>query len=137
MKFFLSVIIFGLFVAAVVGQRWIGIGERQPGETLLGFIEDSSISVTPQNHTFQLFYQGVPGNVISYVYVNIDPKYSRVQFPVLGQFYDFWITIFLTNTTYLSANMYVYGFLPGLHEKKNFELPVQEPDIITLNGDDY
>lgn len=73
MKYYSAIIVLAC-VVGVFGSTYISIGNRVPGEYLLGFVQNSTTyTPNPQNHTTQLFFQGTPGNNITFVHVNIFP----------------------------------------------------------------
>ncbi|GAB0090891.1 integral component of membrane [Sergentomyia squamirostris] len=132
-----------LLTALVLGHNDhtnIVIGNRVPGEIFLGFKENATINTaTPQTHEVHVFFQGVPGNNITFVDVRMFPGFNRLRFPVLGQqSHNFWIDVCLENTTYLNANMYIYGFNPTLTGEpgslKSSELYADSPSMITLTN---
>ncbi|GAB0090895.1 hypothetical protein DMENIID0001_056710 [Sergentomyia squamirostris] len=114
----------------------IVIGNRDPNDVLLGFTRGASnFTTTPQEHDLRLHFDGTPGNNITFVHVSIFPDYYFAYYPSLGQYYDFWIHIHMSNTTYLTAEMYVYGFPPTPGAQVEPEKPQHEAILTTIYND--
>ncbi|GAB0090893.1 hypothetical protein DMENIID0001_056690 [Sergentomyia squamirostris] len=135
---FISVVL--VLLCGETCARWYALrtGRRDPGEVLLGFSRGASnFTTTPQEHDVRLEFDGTPGNNITFVHVNIFPGFSYAVYSTIGYYDYFWIQIYTPpTTTYLTAEIYVYGFpaTPGAQAKP--EIPEHEAKISTFYNDE-
>ncbi|GAB0090892.1 hypothetical protein DMENIID0001_056680 [Sergentomyia squamirostris] len=127
-----------LLLCETGARRWdyISTGQRNPGDALLGFIRGASnFTTSPQVHDILLHFDGTPGNNITFVHVSMFPSYHFARYLVLGQFDFFYMEIHSPDTTYLTAEMYVYGFPPSPGVKVEPMKPQHEPILTTVYND--
>uniref|UniRef100_A0A1B0CQF1 Secreted protein n=2 Tax=Lutzomyia longipalpis TaxID=7200 RepID=A0A1B0CQF1_LUTLO len=108
-----SVVIFLLVILAknsLAYSETVTLGQRQPGEQLLGFVTNSTqYSPQPGHHEITLTLGAPAGSFVTFVHINIYPDFDIVSFPVHIP-YNANIVIQNYATTHLSANAYYYGF---------------------------
>ncbi|GAB0090894.1 hypothetical protein DMENIID0001_056700 [Sergentomyia squamirostris] len=139
-KILVSISVVLVLLCGETSARWyyISDGQRDPREVLLGFSRGvSNFTTTPQEHDVRVEFAGTPGNNITFVHVSIFPTISYAYWTTVGYYDYFWIQIHTPpTTTYLTAEIYVYGFPPTPGAQAKPEIPEHEAKLSTFYNDE-